>query len=384
MLIAAWWATGISATDTDPVSDSIPADTTNRSKGNIIDRIIRYFNESNKEREDGKFDVSFIGGPHYSSDMGLGIGLVASSQYGHIYTDSVTKRHLHPEASLMLDVSTTGFVMVGLRGTHIFRDDSKRLIYNLEFSNYPQKFWGVGYENGRGDSWSKFDEVSVEFRGSLQFRLSRNLLLGPSLEAAWINAEKVREKRFWDGERLHMAVVGAGGILAYDTRDNLTAPRRGEYLSLEARLYPRLLGNADRHFMLVEAAFNIYRGVWKGGILAMRLHSALTWGNTPWCMLPTFGGSYDMRGYYEGRYRDNNEINITAEIRQHIWHRSSAVAWIGAGSIFPKISRFKLRHVLPNFGIGYRWEFKRNSNVRVDFGIGRGETSFIFNINEAF
>ena len=38
-----------------------------------------------------------------------------------------------------------------------------------------------------------------------------------------------------------------------------------------------------------------------------------------------------------------------------------------------------------NFGLGYRWEFKKDVNVRLDYGFGKsGQTGFIFNINEAF
>ena len=41
--------------------------------------------------------------------------------------------------------------------------------------------------------------------------------------------------------------------------------------------------------------------------------------------------------------------------------------------------------ILPNFGIGYRWEFKKDVNVRLDYGFGKnGQKGFIFNINEAF
>ncbi len=34
---------------------------------------------------------------------------------------------------------------------------------------------------------------------------------------------------------------------------------------------------------------------------------------------------------------------------------------------------------------GYRWEFKKNVNVRLDYGFGKsGQSGFLFNINEAF
>ena len=91
-----------------------------------------------------------------------------------------------------------------------------------------------------------------------------------------------------------------------------------------------------------------------------------------------------MRGYYDGRYRDKIAMDAIVELRQHVWRRNGIAVWGGAGTVVPSIAKMRWHKVLPCFGAGYRWEFKKRSNVRLDFGIGRGETSFIFNINEAF
>lgn len=65
--------------------------------------------------------------------------------------------------------------------------------------------------------------------------------------------------------------------------------------------------------------------------------------------------------------------------------RNGVVVWIGAGTVFNKFSALCMDRVLPNYGIGYRWEFKKNVNVRLDYGFGKnGQSGFIFNINEAF
>ncbi|MDE6782411.1 MAG: hypothetical protein K2J17_01685, partial [Paramuribaculum sp.] len=114
------------------------------------------------------------------------------------------------------------------------------------------------------------------------------------------------------------------------------------------------------------------------------LHGLWNFGRVPWPLMATFGGSNTMRGYYEGRFRDKCEMDLTVELRQHVWRRNGIVLWAGVGSVFPKMSRLRIDHLLPNGGIGYRWEFKKRTNVRLDFGIGRSETSFIFSINEAF
>ena len=52
--------------------------------------------------------------------------------------------------------------------------------------------------------------------------------------------------------------------------------------------------------------------------------------------------------------------------------------------VFSRFGDLRWREVLPNYGIGYRWEFKKKVNVRLDLGFGRHQMGFIFNINEAF
>lgn len=88
---------------------------------------------------------------------------------------------------------------------------------------------------------------------------------------------------------------------------------------------------------------------------------------------------------YEGRYRDKHSLEATVELRQHVWKRNGIVVWVGAGTIFPKFSALRSKQILPNAGVGYRWEFKKNVNVRLDYGFGKsGQSGFLFNINEAF
>lgn len=91
-----------------------------------------------------------------------------------------------------------------------------------------------------------------------------------------------------------------------------------------------------------------------------------------------------MRGYYDGRYRDKNVGDAVVELRQHIYGRSGGVVWVGAGNVFPDFSHIDIRHSLPNFGVGYRWEFKHKVNIRLDYGFGRHTSGLIFSINEAF
>ena len=70
-----------------PASDStaVPAAVADTARtqwyeNGLIGKVYRYFKNSNKQRKKN-FDISFIGGPHYSSEEGFGIGLAASGIY---------------------------------------------------------------------------------------------------------------------------------------------------------------------------------------------------------------------------------------------------------------------------------------------------------------
>ncbi|MDE6463150.1 MAG: hypothetical protein K2L16_00770, partial [Muribaculaceae bacterium] len=54
-----------------PDSLSVPA-VPRQEKKNLIGKIVDYFQESNKEHKSHGFDISFIGGPYYSTDTKFG------------------------------------------------------------------------------------------------------------------------------------------------------------------------------------------------------------------------------------------------------------------------------------------------------------------------
>ncbi len=72
------------------------------------------------------------------------------------------------------------------------------------------------------------------------------------------------------------------------------------------------------------------------------------------------------------------------ELRQHVWRRNGIVVWGGVGTVFSRFNQIGWDTLLPTYGIGYRWEFKKKVNVRVDFGLGKDSYAISFGINEAF
>ena len=348
----------------------------------FITRLLDYFNDANKEKKDKRFDFSIIGGPHYSTDTKLGLGLVAAGLYRSDPNDT-----LQPPSNVSLfgDVSTVGFYMLGVSGTHIFPSDRQRIDYTTYFYSFPCYYWGMGYDMGNNnDNKSEMKDWQAQMKASWLFAAANNLFIGPTVAFDYIHGSQIERPELLNGQRATTYNIGAGFTLLYDTRDNLTAPKRGVYLSLQQLFRPRFMGNKYA-FSTTDLHTSGYVSLWKGATLAADFRTLLNFGNPSWAMMALLGDSYSMRGYYEGRYRDKNKIETQIELRQHIWRRNGIVLWAGAGTVFPKFSEMRMSHVLPNYGLGYRWEFKKNVNVRLDYGFGKaGQSSFIFNINEAF
>lgn len=368
---------------TDSISSAEKVDTMALRAGKSwVNRILDYFNDSNKNKKHKRFDFSVIGGPHYASDTKFGLGLVAAGLYRTDPNDSI----LPPSnVSLYGDVSSVGFYMLGVRGNHIAPKGRYRIDYHLYFYSFPSDFWGIGYEMGDNDAnKSDMKRWQAQAEVSFLFRVADNFYIGPMASYDYVIGKHIERPELLQGMDQHTWNVGAGVSLVYDNRDNLTYPHRGICLNINQMFRPGFMGN-DYAFSTTAFRFDAYQRLGKGTVLAEDIGANLNFGNPSWGMMAELGGTHSMRGYYEGRYRDKHSLEATVELRQHVWKRNGIVVWVGAGTIFPKFSALRSKQILPNAGVGYRWEFKKNVNVRLDYGFGKsGQSGFLFNINEAF
>lgn len=385
LLAAAAVAGGFGSMSAVEMSDTLTVsvrDSIAPSRRNIVQRVIDYFASSNKTPLTRRPSFTFIGGPHYSTSTGFGIGLVAAGNYSTNPGDTAV---FPSNFSVFADLTTGGYYKVGVDGIHNYRNGDSRINYELSFNSYDTYFWGVGYAAGRdSNNKGKYQLIDVMLEADHLWRLKGRLFGGPIVRLNYLAARHRERPEQWEGLPVSYPAAAVGLRLEWDTRDNFTAPTRGWLLHLTQRFSPRFLGNGGRSYSSTEISLNHYRSLWRGAVLAGRLHAHLSYGHTPWGLMPTVGNSSTLRGYYQGRYRDKCETDFTLELRQHIWRRSGIVAWGGAGFVFPNVKGLRLRHILPNWGAGYRWEFKKQSNVRVDVGFGKCCWGFVLSMNEAF
>lgn len=305
-----------------------------------------------------KGDLSFV--PHYSVETGAGV------MFSYVTKGSVT---------LIGDISTQGHALLGIAGSHPVAKGKWRLDYKGYYSYAAMDFWGIGYENASNRlNRTGYDRKKIYLQGEALKYFSPYFYAGPSVSWDWI---------IWDAiEGSRTNVFGYGAVAVYDTRNNAISPQSGVYVRIRQRNYT---GLDTRPFYISMAQFNVYRQIWDGGVLAFDLVGEFSYGSVPWTLLPTIGGTERMRGYYRGRYMDNNAVSSQVELRQHIWGMTSGAAWVGVAHLWGKATSFNLEHALPNAGLGIRFKLADGVILRFDYGFGRdGQNGFVLGLNEAF
>lgn len=385
LLLTGWCAAAPLQADMMPVAgDSLetvgPAATGKLKNRNPFRWIGRYLRNTNKPK-DRLFDCSMLLGPSFSATTSLGLGVMASGLYSWDRSDTLLPKS---NVSVFANASLSGMLAVGLRGNNFFPHNRYRFNYQLQLYTFPSYLWGIGYDQGRrAGNKSKYNCVNLLFKPDFLFRINERVYIGPTVNLKWVNSYGHECPALLEGQDKVVVSSGVGFNFTYDTRDFVLNAYRGNYFRVEQLFYPRFMAN-EYAFSSTDLTYSAYRQVWKGGVLAMELHGLFNYGKVPWTMLAQVGAMNRMRGYYEGRYRDRNIMEGVVELRQRVKGRSGVALWAGCANVFRNFDHIWMSQLLPNYGVGYRWEFKKRVNVRFDLGFTKDAPNVAFNINEAF
>ena len=299
------------------------------------------------------FQKDFSLAPHYSSSMGAGLAFAYTPAGG---------------VSVVGNITSKGYALLGLQGRHHIKGSKWEFNHNSFYCFAPVYYWGTGYLNGSDNAnKERFDKRYLSLSGEFLYR-SGGLYLGPSLGYENVGWDRLSSVNYFN----------LGFTVGYDSRDNAAAPCEGVNTVVVQKYSVGEFGST-------AFTFDTYCGVWNGGVLAFDLYSEFAYSQVPWYAMPAVGGPDRMRGYYKGRYRDNNMVTAQVELRQHIWEMFGAAAWVGAGNVWGSGGAFSLKHTLPDWGLGVRVRVNGSMSLRFDWGFGeKGQNGFILGINEAF
>ena len=178
--------------------------------------------------------------------------------------------------------------------------------------------------------------------------------------------------------------LGIGTDLVWDTRDNIFFPNSGGYQYMKFVVYP---GIGDFVFGVFELDVKHFWSFSPDHVFASNFYFEAVSGGTPFYKLPALGGPKRMRGYFQGRYRDNIYMMLQLEYRQYFWKSFGFVVFGGAGNVAKELTAYDFSTMKYSFGGGLRYLFnkKQKINLRMDVGFGLdGNMGIYFGIEEAF
>lgn len=328
-----------------------------------------------------RLDVSFAIAPSYAWETGLGIGGMATGLYRLDRTDS-----LMPPSNVMLSGSVTfrGAYLLAAEGNTYFKGRRSRLAWQLGLQDKTVDFWGIDRASCATNPTINYTRRQVLLQAHYRYEPVRHLFVGGRLDFLSARAAEIDDPAYLQGQRTSYLNTGLGVSLEYDSRDFIPNPRRGLYLSVTQSVWPAAFGDYGRTLWRTTVAADYYQPVWRGGLLAFDLYGRFGSNDLPWTMREQLGGRLRMRGYYEGRYTDNHIVAGQVELRQRITGRLGVVVWYGGGTVFSDFGSLRWGDLLPTYGVGIRFEFKHNINLRVDYGFGRQSGGVVFSMGEAF
>ena len=386
-----------------------PSDTVPRKKTVIVDgvelnekQLKRYYRQLRKDSIRAHKNIwwSVLGGPSYTPEASFGVGGAVLASFRMNKQDTISQRSFLPVG---LNLSINGTIVVAGAGTFFFNENRFRIYMNYGYRNEPSHYYGKGFEKAenleRGDSTTRFHRSYFQLYPRFVWEVRPHFYLGGLFDLNYTKVSDVNpvmeEDPYFQQFKRKYFNVGIGGLIQYDTRDDVATPTRGMLLGANFKLFGKYWGGAY-NYEIIELEYRQFKNVFRPrSTLAWIAKSQIGLGDIPFTELPTFGSPFDLRGYYMGKYRDKSMAYGIVEYRHmfgspakyksgNFWAKCGFVAWVGTGTIGE--TPFDWNKWKLNFGAGLRFQMQPGKNFRLDVGKEPGQPGMqvYMNMTEAF
>jgi outer membrane protein assembly factor BamA len=271
----------------------------------------------------------------------------------------------------------------------LFLKNRKYWVYGeVGYYQYVFNYFGIG-NNFPVDYIEKFDAILPRLRINALQQIKPSMYIGIryvfddfSISLRDTTASLANDRPIgYDGGR----VSGLGILFNYDSRDNIFFPSKG--ILLETMIYGEsAITGSNFEYTRLSVDFSKYFPIRQKHVLALNAFAASLSPKVPFHQMAMLGGAKELRGYFEGKYRDNSVGVLQAEYRFPLFWRFGIVAFGGYGVVGNKITNLDFKHLRYNYGTGLRFQLdsKQKINLRLDYGIGYKSTGTYLTISEAF
>jgi hypothetical protein len=267
------------------------------------------------------------------------------------------------------------------KGEYIFRSA-------LTFLTFKDRFYGLGEQTVEG-VYETFGSQDTILTTSLLRRIS------PKIYAGLV--EHFRQTKILSVSDNGLPVQGdipgsqdanvssLGVTVIRDTRNNIFEPSEGSLCSFTSSRYDKIFGS-DYEFMKSTIDLRKYFPCFTTHVLAIEGLAQWVNGDVPFQDMPYVGGQNVMRGYYMGRFRDNDMMFARWQYRMPLYWRFHLAFFEGFAALADRFSDFRADEIKEahGFGIRYMVDPDNKINIRLDFGFTPDSAKTYLTFLEAF
>lgn len=285
----------------------------------------------------------------------------------------------------------------GLWVDHAIYSDLDRWFFlgRLRLQSFPLFYHGIGMDTPT-EYTARVDANQIIIKERVLRKLKKNLFLGVELEyqrlaaVDFVLAESSNNAFEFPLGYKGSNNLGLGFGLVQDNRHNVLNVRKGFFSELAFLHYNPTWGSSFK-FTSILSDTRVYTPIGKNNVLAAQLLGQFNFGDVPFNQLAQMGGESIMRGYYYGRFRDNNQLAAQVEYRFlplpfSFTNRIGAAVFAGTGTVFNQLIDLNISNLTVSGGLGLRFLLfpKKDIWTRLDFAFTREGTGFYLFIGESF
>jgi hypothetical protein len=312
----------------------------------------------------------------YSQESGFQFGAVG------LYSFYIDKKDLNIRPSQLYGVaytSTKGQSQISIKSDLWSRKNKWHHIYEARYYKLPMNFYGIGSETFLADK-DRITQKKMRFNAEIERAITPNYYPGIGIEFEHQSFKDIETGGIFETSNQLYAKDGGKYMLfkisqMVDTRNNTTYTEKGFYTRLRYGFAPDLFGGDNFTGSLFTVDSRYFKSLGKKVVFANQfVLESLTSNKSkevPLYMLRQMGNDQLMRGYYQGRYRDQHYLAFQSELRYRFVDRFGIVAFGGVGSVHGQ-ENFSTNNLKPNYGIGGRFFFdlEKKISIRIDYGMG--------------
>jgi len=329
----------------------------------------------------------------YTQETSLQLGAFGLYSFYTDHTDALTR---NSSLSLTLLYTLEKQAIINARSEIWSKTNKWHYSGEMSYRYFPFYFYGIGAATALKDQ-----ELLTEQYFSFQLSAERQVA-GPYYLGLKVGLDSYQYHNENAGGLYQNDpnIIGKSGgdlisvelIQAYDSRNNTVYPTKGAFVRISTGYAPTIWGKDNYQGTLLSADLRKFKSLLPTLVIGLHAtYKSYPSGQVPFYLLPRLGNDQLMRGYYAGRFRDQQLLAFQTELRYRFTSQLGVVGFLGAGMVYGQenISRHALK---PSYGIGFRYfiDPKQGLSIRLDYGIGqqlpgeKRQTGFYFSLGESF